>query len=240
LPVITAAAADTVAVIEWTANALHAPLTHIESIPSSILHPPSSLPLLGEHQRLNAALALATVEVLQKQIPVGEPQIHDGLARVNWPGRLQLIERSGQQFLLDGAHNIAGAEALRAALRKFFPTPKPTLILGVLGDKDWSPMCNILAPLAVRILAVPVNSPRSASAAALAEACRQANPAAEIATADSLKAALARAGADELVVIAGSLYLVGEALALLDSAYAESGDERGLNDWTASSTQTSR
>ncbi len=239
-PVITAAEAEAFAVIERTANALHAPVTRVESISSSILNPQSSLTLLGEHQRLNAALALATVEVLQQQISVGESQLRDGLARVNWPGRLQLIERSGQQFLLDGAHNVAGAEALRAALRQLFPRAKPTLILGVLGDKDWSPMCGILAPLAARILAVPVNSPRSAVAAALAEACRQANLLAEVLTADSLRAALARAGADELVVIAGSLYLVGEALALLDPAFADGDDERGLNDWTAISAPPSQ
>jgi dihydrofolate synthase/folylpolyglutamate synthase len=240
VPVIMAAEAEAFAVIERTANSLHAPLTRVESALTSILHPPYALALLGEHQQLNAALALATVDILQQHISVGDSQLRDGLAHVNWPGRLQLIECGGQQFLLDGAHNIAGAEALRAALRQLFPAAKPTLILGVLGDKDWSPMCAILAPLAARILAVPVNSPRSAAAAALAEACRTANPAAEVATADSLKTALTRAGADELVVIAGSLYLVGEALALLDPTFADGDDERGLNDWTASSTQTSR
>ena len=57
-------------------------------------------PLPGEHQRLNAALALATVEVLQPQIPVTAAQIRDGLASVNWPGRLQLIERGAQKILL--------------------------------------------------------------------------------------------------------------------------------------------
>ena len=67
------------------------------------------LPLLGEHQKINAALALATVEILQKQIPVTGEKIRAGLASVNWPGRLQLIQMpNGQKILLDGAHNVAG------------------------------------------------------------------------------------------------------------------------------------
>ena len=88
--------------------------------------------MLGEHQKINAALALATVEILQKQIPVKDEAIRAGLASVDWPGRLQLFTReSGQQILLDGAHNVAGGKALREALEKSFPAPKRTLVLGV-------------------------------------------------------------------------------------------------------------
>ena len=210
-----------------------------------------ALPLPGEHQRQNAALAIATVDALQIQIPVSAAHIRTGLAQVNWPGRLQLIERGAQKFLLDGAHNVAGAEALCAALMGWSPSfslsgstlkhelqrGAPTLILGVLGDKDWQAMCEILAPLASRVLLVPVSSERTTQPERLAEICRAANPAAEVAGCASLPDALARAAEDGFVVIAGSLYLVGEALELLDPAFALTGGERGLNEWHAAKTR---
>src|SRR5439155_8369850 len=73
-----------------------------------------TLPLSGAFQRVNAALAIATVRVLGKSIPISEKVIAEGLARVCWPGRMRLIERPGCQLtLLDSAHNLAGAEVLR-------------------------------------------------------------------------------------------------------------------------------
>ena len=217
-------------VIERVAKENNAPLTRVRPDPSSILHPPSSLP--GEHQRMNAALALATVEVLQKSLPASDEQIATGLAQVKWPGRLQLITRpNGQRVLLDGAHNIAGVETLVAAVEKGFAGIKRTLILGMLADKDWRPMCELLASLAERIILVPVESKRTASPEQLAEVFRAANPKAQVRCADSLSQALDWAGRDEFVVIAGSLYLIGAALALLDPDFGASGDERGLNEW---------
>jgi dihydrofolate synthase/folylpolyglutamate synthase len=138
--------------------------------------------------------------------------------------------------LLDGAHNVAGAEVLRTAIGEIFPATKPTLILGVLGDKDWRAMCELLAPLASRVLLVPVSSERTAQPAQLAEVCRTANPAAEVVGCASLTDALAQSARDEFVVIAGSLYLIGEALAVLDPAFAGIGDERKLNEWFAAPT----
>ena len=82
------------------------------------------LPLLGGHQRLNAAVATCAVRALAREIPVSDETIRAGLARVEWPGRLQLVERpGGGKLLLDGAHNIGGAEALRAALKTYYIPP---------------------------------------------------------------------------------------------------------------------
>ena len=75
---------------------------------------------------------------------------------------------AGQKILLDGAHNISGAAILAAAVQEYFPAAKPTLVLGILRDKDWAGMCEILAPLAERILLVPVPSERSATPQELA------------------------------------------------------------------------
>lgn len=192
-----------------------------------------NLPLLGEHQRLNAALATYTVRALANDIPVNDETIRAGLLNVQWPGRLQLVDRGdGKIFLLDGAHNTGGAETLRVALRTYFSSRNLTLILGILRDKDYRKVCEILAPLAARILLVPVKSQRTASPQELAETCRAANPQAEIRPAASLAEALGLAAGDPFVVIAGSLYLIGEAMELLKLSPGKWNDERSLNEWT--------
>ena len=179
VPVITAAEdPEALAVIEGTAREKNAPLIKVEQASRLFgAGETPALPLLGDHQRLNAALALATVQALQSKIPVNGVAIRTGLESVNWPGRLQLVTRpSGQKILLDGAHNVAGAKALRETLKKDFPAAKRMLVLGVLQDKDWRQICEILAPLAMRIFTVPVASERTAEAQELAAACRVLNP----------------------------------------------------------------
>ena len=237
VPVITATdEPEALAVIEKTAREKNAPLITINGRDSAARCP--YLPLPGEHQKLNAALALATVEALQNKIPVNGENIRDGLQSVDWPGRLQWVGLpNGRRILLDGAHNVAGAKVLREALEKISPATKRTLILGVLQDKDWPQICRTLAPLAERILTVPVSSERSADPNQLAAACRTANPSAEISVRDSLRMALEKIPANDPVVITGSLYLVGEALELLGLSPA-AGSERALNEWSACSAAT--
>ena len=201
VPVVTATdAPEALAVIEKIAGEKNAPLVKVARLPVGHRGQTPAPPLLGEHQKINAALALATVEVLQKQIPVAGEQIHMGLARVNWPGRLQLVAKpGGGKILLDGAHNVAGVKrcALRSNLFSCSPLngdicrnagqrEKLALIFGFLGDKDWRQICEILAPLAAKIFTVPVASERTADALALADACRAANPTAEIIPCKSL------------------------------------------------------
>ncbi len=231
VPVVTTErGAEALGVVERVARENNSPLTRVESTPSTILPPSSSLS--GSHQRTNSALARATVEILRETIPVSDAQIAAGLAQVKWLGRLQLITRqNGQQVLLDGAHNIAGVQTLRAALEQNFKRTDRTLILGMLGDKDWQVMCDMLAPLASRIMLVPVDSARTATPEELAVVCRAANPQAEIHCIKTLSVALESAAEDAFVVIAGSLYLIGAALALLYPEFSGSGDERGLNEW---------
>ena len=227
VPVVTATTQpEVLAVIEKAALEKKSPLTRIAELSTFNLQPSTSL--IGEHQKQNAALALAAVEVLQKQIPVAEEKARAGLANVNWPGRLQLIKRGSQTFLLDGAHNVAGVEALRAAL----PGGAPTLVIGLLGDKDWRPMCEMLTPLAGKIFTVPVASARTADAHELAKTFHAANQRAEVSACKNLSAALAASKHEPFIVITGSLYLIGEALELLGHSPAGAG-ERGLNEWSA-------
>jgi len=235
VPVITAAdEPEALAVIEKTAREKHAPLIKVGQVSSlSSAGKMPAPPLIGDHQKLNAAVALATVEVLQDKIPVSDAAMRNGLQNVNWPGRLQLVTRpSGQKILLDGAHNVAGAKVLRQALEKYFGGTRRILVLGVLQDKDWRHICETLAPLAARILTVPVSSERTADAHKLAAACRAVNLTAEIVACDSLREALGKLASDDFVVITGSLYLVGEALESFGLSPATS-DERALNEWGA-------
>lgn len=248
VPALTAAdAQEALAVIEAVAREKDSPLTCVDQAHASRLKVHTAL--LGQHQHLNAALAAATVEVLRRQIPVGEQVIRRGLETVHWPGRLQLIARGGQKLLLDGAHNPDGAEVLRAALRGGAPVSDParsestvnrarpeagapiTLILGILADKDCRAMCEILAPLAARILLVPVGSERTAKPQDLESFCRAANSQASITTCGGLPQALAQAERDPFAVIAGSLYLVGEAMELLGLSPVPAADEKALNNW---------
>ncbi|MBP9903575.1 MAG: bifunctional folylpolyglutamate synthase/dihydrofolate synthase [Verrucomicrobia subdivision 3 bacterium] len=240
VPVLTATSEpEALAVIQQMAQALRAPLTCVAAVSRFRIPDPTSLPLLGDHQQLNAALALATVDVLQPQMPVSAGQLRTGLAQVNWPGRLQLVTRpGGQQILLDGAHNLAGVEALAVGLRQHFPQARPTLILGMLADKDWRPMCARLAGLATRILTVPVGSERTAKAEELAAVCRATLPMATL-ECSSLAEAAQRTANDPFIVITGSLYLVGEALELLGLGPAGDPSERGLNDWGGGKSQQS-
>src|SRR5437773_1146620 len=255
LPVLTATdAPEALEVIAKTAREQDAPLMKVGQASSlSVAGGTLVLPLLGEHQRLNAALAVATVRVLQNKIPVSEEAIRRGLETVQWPGRLQLVTTaSGQTFLLDGAHNAAGAVALReavcsGAIQRAIPVRPSsakgtrdfcrqdagsTLILGVLEDKDWQQICATLAPLAGRILLVPVPSERTAAPELLRDACARVNPAAQTIAFPSLADALKQTANDPFVIITGSLYLVGEAMEWLELSPAPAAGERGLNEWT--------
>lgn len=185
--------------------------------------------LRGAHQQRNAALAVAVVRALQTKLPVSEAALREGLATVRWAGRLQRVKFGEREFLLDGAHNLDGVQALAVALKAEFAGSPFALVLGMLADKDCEAMGRVLAPLTGRIAAVAVNSNRSVAPAVLAGICRPANPAACVTTHGALADALAALGQEPRVVIAGSLYLIGEALEQLGQDPASG--ERGLNEW---------
>ena len=233
VPVVTTATgAEALGVITNTAHRLNAPLRIISPLEvPELLKDVPQLSLAGEHQLRNAALAVTVVDILRERMPITPRQIEDAMANVHWPGRLQLVTHSsGQKFLLDGAHNEAGAESLRNALQNSFVKTEKTIILGVLQDKNWKSICALLAPLATRILLVPVSSDRTSAPEALAAVCRTANPGAEIQVHPSFTAAFAARSTCGLVVVTGSLYLIGEAMETL-GIVDNSPQERGLNEW---------
>ncbi len=193
--------------------------------------------LAGEHQKRNAALALAVVRLLQSQVPAPESAVREGLKTTRWDGRLQMAPQpDGRLILLDGAHNPAGAQTLAAALQTHFAGRPQTLILGAMADKDYEAICHCLAPGAAKIYLSPIASDRGAEPQKLAECCRKANPAAEVRVCQNIAHALAQAAGEPLVVVTGSIHFVGEAMEELGLAKSES--ERGLNDYSAAQTMS--
>jgi dihydrofolate synthase / folylpolyglutamate synthase len=228
VPVITGAIGKALEVIERTARLQHAKL--IVVAPDD--NPAFPLPLAGEFQKSNAAIVLATVDALRPQLPVSDDAVREGLANVHWPGRMQEVRTPfGTRILLDGAHNLAGVEALARELRTRFADSRPTLIFGVLEDKDWHAMIDLLEPLVSRVIFVPVQSVRSVNPEELVALSRKAGL--SVSHAPTLGDALQIAKADPSIVITGSLYLVGEALELLRLDGQAPRGERFLNEWVA-------
>jgi len=235
IPVICAAEAPAaIETVQRIAKSQNAPLTLVTREQAVVLSD-LRLPLLGEHQRLNAAVAIETARALGRVIALSDAIIRRGLETVSWPGRLQLVTKpSGQRFLLDGAHNVDGARALRKAIEDLFPESPDALVLGMLRDKDCRHICEILAPLAAVIYVSRVETERSAAPELLAEFCRASNPAARVVICNSLDNALERTASNRFVLITGSLYFVGQAMEALKIATAPALPERQLNEWNAS------
>lgn len=188
------------------------------------------LALKGPHQRWNAALAVAAL----KRSPLS-PRIDDGamlrgLEGARWSGRFEVRERAGRTVVLDGAHNGPGFAALEASMAVEFPGRRFGLLLGMLSDKDPSYVLERLLPTASRVVVAPVASSRAADSEDLARRCRAAIAGLQVETASSVGEALQRLGSEELVLVTGSLYLVGEVLEILGDSVA---NERILNDWNA-------
>ncbi len=182
-------------------------------------------PLRGRHQRDNLSLALATLELLRDTLPVREEDIRAGLSKVTWPGRLELLElaNSGEgsdktRLLLDGAHNPAGVATLVAALQTEFSYRRLILVWAGMADKDLAATLGLIAPLVDTFVLTRPESERSATPEALRELLPPAARAAALTAngvAEALEIARRRSQADDLIVVAGSLYLVGAARALL-------------------------
>ncbi len=231
VPIVTGVeAGEALAVIRATAATLHAPLTVIERPDPRLTD--ESLSLSGEHQRWNASVALATVDLLQPVIPVTSEVVQHGLSHTSWRGRLQKLQRGGTTILLDGAHNPAGARALARSLAELFPGEERTLILGLFKDKAWREICDFLVPGSSRLYLVPIQSERTVPPEELRKYCAEQWPDIPITLARSSEEALQRALQSPFVVIAGSLHLIGEALQNLAETPPEH-SERGLNEWDA-------
>lgn len=234
VPVLTAAEdADALSIIRETASQQGSPLTCVTDGDLSMAPLRDiRLALRGEHQRRNAALALATVGTLRASLPVADEVVIAGLETARLAGRFQEVATDdGRTIILDGAHNEAGVDALIAALRARFPGREPAFVLGMMGDKAWRAMCGKLAVCGGRVALTPVDSNRTAKAEELAEACRAANPDADVRVFKDLPEALADVSDEPLVVVTGSLHFLGEAMEALGLSAGPEVDEKGLNDY---------
>lgn len=180
-------------------------------------------PLVGRHQLRNTALAIAAAEELNHAgFPVTARDIERGIRETRWPGRFQRIAANARwpEIILDVAHNPAGAWALRSALSEYAGDRPLVVVFGVMRDKAVGEIAEILFPLAQHVIATRADNPRSAAPEEIQEAA--ARTGADIETAATV--ANAMAGASELtpaggiIVVTGSIYVVGEALGVIGSS----------------------
>jgi dihydrofolate synthase/folylpolyglutamate synthase len=173
-------------------------------------------PLTGAHQQRNVALAIATAVELAHGFPVTPAAIAEGIRRTRWPARLERFVSNGVEWILDVAHNPAGAWALRAGLGDLQTTSPRTLIFSCLRDKPVAEMAQILFPLFEQVILAPIQSARAAAIADLEAAARATGTPAltAVSVREALQWARAR-GQGGVVVVSGSVYLVGEARSLL-------------------------
>lgn len=169
------------------------------------------LPLLGEHQRHNAATALTAIDVLKEKWGISDEAEAAGLAAVKWPGRFEVLSRR-PWFIVDGGHNPQCAEAVARNLNYYFKEKDIVILMGVLADKDYEQVCSIVAPCAARFVTVRPNSPRALSAEDLAASLsRYGKPVTICAdVAEGVGKACELAGEDGVVCAFGSLYMTGE------------------------------
>lgn len=172
-------------------------------------------PLCGAHQHRNVALAIATAVELAAShgLPITPAAIAEGIRQTRWPGRLERLVSGGAEWLLDVAHNPAGVWALRAGLDDARPH---TLIFSCLRDKPLEEMARILFPLFEQVIFAPIHSARATPMTdllAAAEATGTPAVAAE-SVSQALKLGIERASGG-VIVVSGSVYLVGEARSLL-------------------------
>jgi dihydrofolate synthase/folylpolyglutamate synthase len=178
-------------------------------------------PLVGRHQLRNIALAVAAADELHQQgwRGVTPTVIERGIRETHWPGRFQVIAPQGEdpEYVLDVAHNPAGAWALRSTLSAVYGERPFTVVFGVMRDKAVSEIAEILFPVAEHVIVTHAESPRSATPGEIHEAASRVSV--EIREEKDVPAALAKArqiaGPGRLVVVTGSIYIVGEAIRTL-------------------------
>jgi dihydrofolate synthase / folylpolyglutamate synthase len=185
------------------------------------------LALRGRHQLTNAAVAVALAEQLAEDgFAISLEHVVEGLETAEHAGRLELDQSQRPAVLYDGAHNPAGARALRAYLDEFAPRGGVTMVFGAMRDKELGEIGRALFPAARHLVLTSPQSPRAATVEELLRAVPVPPASSTIALAPSSRDALVIARthtpADGLVCVTGSLYLVGEVKALLESNVGES------------------
>jgi dihydrofolate synthase/folylpolyglutamate synthase len=187
------------------------------TLQSSILNPQLKdlkVGLLGDHQIKNAGLALAVVELLQGKYSVPAVKIRAGLSKVSWPGRMEVLSER-PWIVLDGAHNPGAVRVLAEALPKVFSFKKLLIVFGMMKDKNIKQTLSCLIPLADKIILTRAEYDRSADPEYLKRLIKD-NRTRTLVVPNiplAVTQALQEAGPEDLLLITGSLFVVGEARA---------------------------
>ena len=182
--------------------------------------------LRGRHQKRNAALALGALEVATQNFPVNEAALREGLKAVRWPGRFEIIQDQ-PTVILDGAHNGEGVKALVEEIENFRQRRKVKLLFAAMEDKDWQFMLESLSEVADEVVLTRVNMERCADPHRLASELNGKVP--SLAIEDSRSAVeyvLARAESNDIILVAGSLYLLGEIRPILQEIARAKADQK--------------
>jgi dihydrofolate synthase/folylpolyglutamate synthase len=201
-------------VLEREANERRSPLRFIE-LPLEGY--PVALP--GVHQRWNAALAVECLHAAGIRLDYGT--LHHGLSTVRWPGRFEVLSHEGREVILDGAHNPQGAAVLVQTWREHYRERKAVLVFSAVAAKDVSGILALLVPLASKIHLCPVDTLRALPAEELAASLPAEAPPHEC-HASFDKAFAAALGDEGPILVAGSLFLIGEAKARLQGGVFQS------------------
>lgn len=168
-----------------------------------------TIKLPGEHQIANTSVAVVAAKLISKQDErINELALHLGVSNTVWPGRLERISQ-GPDVILDGAHNPAGAAALRKALDKYYADQKRIFVFGMMGDKDMTNVIKTLIRPLDMVYAVRADSGDRAAAAEELAGLIGPQALAVDSVAAAYEAAVNEAGEDGVVCVCGSLYLVG-------------------------------
>ena len=181
-------------------------------------------PLLGRYQVQNTALALAACEVLIKdKATIALGSITKGLANTRWAGRLEMVCQH-PLVILDGAHNLAAARNLAKFLAQHLNKRQITLVVGILDDKPYRSMLSSLLPLCSRVIITRAQTGRALAPEKLYTIAKKSITDVRIIpdTAAAAKYAIETAGRDDVVCIAGSLYVVGEAKEAIEKGLLKS------------------
>jgi len=193
-------------VIRARAMECEAPLQFVEQ-----LYDKSPIALRGEHQKVNAAIAIAATQAAN--VEIDKSTVTRGLATVEWPGRFQCWDK---RTVIDGAHNPAAAKILVDTWREIFGDERATLILAILSDKDLRGICEALAPIVDSVLLPKIRSERAAPPEELAKILSTITPPLPYSINSSVAEALEISRArPNPILLTGSLHFAGEALAHL-------------------------
>jgi dihydrofolate synthase/folylpolyglutamate synthase len=202
----------------WTKDEGRGSMNQLSVIPQSAIRNPKlkglQLALLGDHQIKNAGLALAVIQLLQKKYPVSEEKVREGLAKVTWPGRIEVLSKK-PWIVLDGAHNPGAMRTLTKNLPKVFSYKKFLLVFGMMKDKNIKQTLKYLILYADKIFLTRTEYDRSADPEYVNRLIqgKRLRPLVFPNIPLAIKQAMKEAGPNDLILITGSLFVVGEARA---------------------------